>query len=103
MHLSYFELCPVCACRSNFRVEAKGRNSRVSRNMNDKGAITNDRGVTIGLTFDRPMVRFDQRAPRLNLGKAPAREARSAPPTRREFNHLLNVLILINIDDASVT
>ncbi len=49
------------------------------------------------------MVRFDQRAPRLHLGKAPAREARSAPPTRHEFNHLLNVLILINIDNASVT
>lgn len=42
IHLSYFELCPVCACRSNFRAEARGKISRASRNMSERRAITNN-------------------------------------------------------------
>lgn len=83
MHLSYFELCPVCACRSNFRDEAKGRRNRASRNINEKGAIMINPGATSESSYDRPTMTFDQQALRLNLGKAPAREGRSAPRATR--------------------
>lgn len=44
-------------------------------------------GATSETIYDRPTMRFDQQAPRLNPGKAPARQARSAPRAVK-FQHV---------------
>jgi len=106
MHLSYFELCPVCACRSNFRAEAKGRSSRASRDVNEKGAITNFSGAIMACLMIIRRRDLTSRRLRLNSGRAPAREPRSAP-SRAERSSTLNRCVdstrAVNFDDASVT